>query len=126
LLKWSSRAALVLFWPALAYIVWGELTPSPPAWTSLFWDKALHFTAYFGLAAMTTMILGPQRRTLWALLGLAVLGGLLEILQGYTGRDPDIYDALANICGIATGASAALLLTMLLRNRTLVGAPAAE
>jgi VanZ family protein len=126
LLKWTTRAALILFWPALAYIVWGELTPSPPAWTSLFWDKELHFTAYFGLAAMTTMILGLERRTLWALLGLAALGGALEILQGYTGRDPDIYDELANILGIASGALIALVVTRALRSRTLVGLTAAE
>ena len=124
--KWTTRAALILFWPGLALIVWGELTPSPPDWTGLFWDKALHFTAYFGLASMATMVMGLQRRTLWVLLGLAVLGGALEILQGYTGRDPDIYDELANVIGIASGALTAFLLTLVLSGRTLVEAPSAD
>jgi len=126
LLKWTTRAAFILFWPGLALIVWGELTPSPPGWTALFWDKALHFTAYFGLASMATMVLGVQRRTLWVLLGLAILGGALEILQGYTGRDPDIYDELANVIGIASGALTAFLLTLALSGRTLVEASTAE
>ena len=115
-LKWLTNLALYLFWPALAYIVWGELTPNPPAWTSLFWDKLLHFTAYFGLSAMATLVLGIQKRTLAALVGLAALGGLLEILQGYTGRDPDVFDELANCVGVVSGLLAAWALIALSRS----------
>jgi len=93
-------AARWLFWPAPALVIWGELTPG----VSLhIWDKAEHFLAYFGLAGLATVALGARRNTLWAALALIALGGALEILQGYTGRDPDIYDELANTIGAAAG-----------------------
>ena len=43
-----------LFWPALAVVAWGELTPRPPALPGPvgMWDKLDHFTAYFGLFCM--------------------------------------------------------------------------
>jgi hypothetical protein len=45
-------------------IGWGELTPHPPNLGGLFgWDKLEHFTAYFGLASMATMVLGGQGQT---------------------------------------------------------------
>jgi VanZ family protein len=114
-MKWTRMAAVYLFWPGLALVVWGELTPHPPAWTDLVWDKALHFTAYFGLAAMASMILGVRRQTLWVVFGLVVLGGLLEVLQGLTGRDPSVLDEAANIIGIATGTATAFGLMVLMR-----------
>jgi VanZ family protein len=122
LIKWTSAAALYLFWPAVALIVWGELTPHPPEWTAHIWDKVLHFTAYFGLASMATLVLGMRRRTLWALLGLAVLGGILEVLQGFTGRDPDILDELANCLGVALGFSTAWGFLAVLKSRVLIPA----
>lgn len=124
--KFLSRAALYLFWPGMALIIWGELTPSPPHWTALFWDKALHFTAYFGLAAMATLVLGVQKRTLWALLALVVLGGVLEILQGYTGRDPDIHDEIANIIGVCGGFLCALAVTYFFKRRQFVGSQSSD
>jgi VanZ family protein len=126
ILNGSHWLAVWLFWPALIYIVWGELTPSPPGWTDLVWDKALHFTAYFGLAGMATVALGLKRDTLWALLGLAALGGILEILQGFTGRDPDIFDELANCVGIVAGAACATLFLVVLKPRMLVAAKAGD
>lgn len=120
IVKGTHWVALYLFWPALLYIVWGELTPSPPGWTDLVWDKALHFTAYFGLAAMASLSLGIKRDLLWALLALAALGGILEILQGFTGRDPDIFDELANCIGIAAGAVAAYSFLVIFKARALV------
>ena len=113
-MKWSHALALYLFWPAVVLVAWGELTPHPPSIVALFWDKSLHFTAYFGLAGMATMALGEGKRAAWATLGLIVLGGVLEILQGFTGRDPDIYDELANTLGALTGGGAAWLLINLL------------
>lgn len=123
-LKSTTTAALYLFWPALALIAWGELTPHPPTFTEHFWDKSLHFTAYFGLASMATVVLGVRRETLWAVLALILLGGLLEILQGYTGRDPDIYDELANTLGAIGGAVVAIGFLRIFGRRPMVGAPA--
>lgn len=123
-MKSTYAASLYLFWPAVALIAWGELTPHPPAFTEHVWDKSLHFTAYFGLASMATVVLGAQRRTLWAVVGLIALGGVLEILQGYTGRDPDVFDAVANTLGAISGALVAVGFLRLFGRRTGVGVPA--
>lgn len=120
IVKWTRLTSLYLFWPAVLLIAWGELTPSPPHWTADLWDKSLHFTAYFGLASMATVVLGRRRRTLFALLALVALGGLLEILQGYTGRDPDILDELANALGVVSGGGIGVLFLRLFRQRRLV------
>ncbi|HEY0105321.1 MAG TPA: VanZ family protein [Rhizomicrobium sp.] len=91
--------------PAIIVVVFGELTHIPLAQKLEIdvWDKALHFTAYFGLALMTTIAVRAERRALWWALGLVVLGGALEIVQGSTGRDADIFDELANSLGVAAG-----------------------
>jgi len=55
--------SLWLFWPGLLLIVWGEHTPHPPDLGELFgWDKLEHFTVYFGLASMATMVIGLKPR----------------------------------------------------------------
>ena len=69
--------AVWLFWPGVALIAWGELTPNPPALTQHIWDKAEHFTAYFGLA-----VLAGSGFALIDLMGLVVeAAGLPELLQ---------------------------------------------
>jgi VanZ family protein len=122
LIKWTSATALYLFWPAVALIVWGELTPHPPEWTAHVWDKALHFTAYFGLAGMATLIFGISRRALWALLALAALGAALEGLQSLTGRDASVLDEVANCAGITLGFLMAWGFVSALRSRMLATA----
>ena len=102
------RLAVILFWPALALIVWGELTPHPPDVLPGVSDKLLHFTAYFGLAALATAALGKPRVVLIAVLSLVALGGALEILQSFTGRDAEWLDEAANSLGVALGALASL------------------
>lgn len=91
--------------PALIVVVFGELTHSNVlAFLEVdVWDKALHFTAYFGLALMTTIAVRADRRALWWALGLVAMGGVLEIVQGLTGRDADLFDELANTLGVLTG-----------------------
>lgn len=124
LLKILQNLSIWLFWPGVALIAWGELTPHPPDLSGLVaWDKAQHFTAYFGLAAMATMILGLNRRLVWAILGVILLGGGLEILQGFTGRDPDIFDFAANTIGALSGTAAGTLCWVALRGRLLVARP---
>jgi VanZ family protein len=119
-MKWSHMLALYLFWPAVLLVAWGELTPNPPDFTALVWDKALHFTAYFGLAGMATVALDARRQAAWAVLALVVLGGVLEILQGFTGRDPDLYDEVANIFGAVLGGCSGWLLMTMLQPKPLV------
>ena len=100
--------SLWLFWPAVALIAWGELTPNPPDLGPEFgWDKLEHFTAYFGLASMATMVLGPKPRII---LDIILLGGLLELLQSLTGRDAEIMDFAANSLGAVSGFAVAYLI----------------
>src|ERR1700743_374946 len=107
--KVLHRVAVWLFWPAVLLVTWGELTPSPPHLIMHVWDKLLHFTAYLGLAAMAALSLNSRRILLYAVLALIAFGGLLEIVQGMTGRDADILDELANTLGAVTGALTGLI-----------------
>lgn len=106
---WSRRAAFWLFWPALALVIWGELTPHPPHLEVEISDKLLHFLAYFGLSAIASAALRQRRMIVLAVLGLVVLGGALEIAQSFTGRDAEWLDEAANTLGAVTGALAGLL-----------------
>jgi len=110
-----KRAAFWCLWPAAAVVAWGELTPHPPSETALFWDKAEHFIAYFGLALMGVLGWANRRSPLVIFFAVLALGGTLEILQSQTGRDAEWGDMLANTLGAATGTLLALLLLGLAR-----------
>lgn len=113
------RLAFWLFWPALMLVVWGELTPHPPDILPGASDKLLHFTAYFGLAALASVALNRPLAVLVAVLSLAALGGGLEVLQGFTGRDAEWLDEVANSLGAVLGGLVALgLLWLVGRNRS--------
>lgn len=120
-LPWVRRAGLWLFLPALAVVAWGELTPHPPqiADAVFGWDKAEHFTAYFGLGLLAALAWGLRRSVLLVLLGVIALGGALEILQSFTGRDAEWLDELANSLGASAGT--ALACAYLAIPRRLVG-----
>jgi VanZ like family len=109
--------------PALLIVIFGELTHSltVAALASYFWDKALHFTAYFGLSLMTTISVRANRNALWWALGLVFLGGALEVIQGFMGRDADIFDELANTIGVLAGLGLGWFGISFLRARNLVG-----
>src|SRR6185503_2351583 len=101
-LKFLRLLSLWLFWPGVALIVWGELTPTPPHLEGLFsWDKLDHFVAYFGLAAMATMIVGIRPRLIAILAAIAAFSGLLELIQLVAGRDAELSDFIANSLGVA-------------------------
>jgi VanZ family protein len=111
LLQFLSALA---FWPAVALIAWGELTPRPPQEAELLWDKAEHFIAYFGLALMATLFWGIRRSLALVFLAVVALGGILEILQAYVGRDAEWADMLADTLGAAGGVGLGLVLLRLL------------
>jgi VanZ family protein len=119
--KWAARwraliksAAWWFFWPAIAVVAWGELRPSAGE-EGIIWDKALHFTAYFGLAWLATLAWGRRIHALLILAVVLALGGALEILQAMVGRDGEWGDMLANALGGLTGTALALLMLWLAR-----------
>jgi VanZ family protein len=97
------RAGAWLFWPALTVVVWGELTPHPPKVAALLWDKAEHFIAYFGLTLLASLAWGLRRSLAWVFAGMVALGGALEIIQSFVGRDAEWGDFFANDLGALTG-----------------------
>jgi len=105
---WVRLAARWLFWPAVLVVCWGELTPNPPDISASQWDKVQHFTAYFGLALLATLAWAQRGRLPRILLGVIALGGALEILQGFVGRDAAWLDQLANTVGALLGMGWAL------------------
>ena len=126
-MKFLRVLSLWLFWPGVALIAWGELTPHPPHLEGLLdWDKADHFIAYFGLASMATMILGLRPRLAVAIAGVILLSGALEILQAFTGRDAEIWDFAANSLGALTGSLIAATILLLFRDPALVAGSASD
>jgi VanZ family protein len=126
-LRFFRILSLWLFWPGVALIAWGELTPNPPQMSGLLgWDKADHFIAYFGLASMAALVIGLRPHLKWAILGVIAMGGALEILQAFTGRDADWWDFVANTLGALTGVSVGMLFLYLFQTRALVVEPASD
>ena len=119
----SARIAdAVLFWPVLLSVIWGELSAQPDlGYLRLLFrmvgDKSVHFVAYFLLAAMAGMALKSRKAVLLAVAGLIVLGGVLEILESFVGRDMELADELANAAGALSGAFLARLIVEPLRRR---------
>ena len=104
----SSRLAYlaaVLFLPALAGVIGGEL--GPPGGGVALWDKGVHFTAYFVLSFLATLALEARRMAVFAVAGLIAIGGALEIVQGLIGRDMELGDEIANTLGALAGAAIA-------------------
>ncbi|WP_298746660.1 VanZ family protein [uncultured Brevundimonas sp.] len=68
---------------------------------SRVWDKAAHFIA-FGLILWSLGVLFRRLRRTWAAASAVAIGGAVEIVQQFTGRDPSWGDLLADILGVAS------------------------
>ncbi|MBW8303417.1 MAG: VanZ family protein [Brevundimonas sp.] len=67
---------------------------------SRIWDKAAHFVA-FGLILWSLGVLFRRLPRTWAAMIAIAIGGAVEIIQRFTGRDPSWGDFLADILGVA-------------------------
>ena len=110
-------ADLILFWPVLAFVVVAELVRLGGDGGLPINDKLAHFSGYFLLGAMAAAALKYRRAVLYAVLGLVLLGGALEIIQPWFGRDRSFYDQVANTAGAVSGAFLARLAIEPLRRR---------
>ena len=104
LLHAARLADAVLFWPVLAYVLWGQLQPDVPLVLQSINDKILHFAAYFILGAMAGGAVKDRGKVKWAVLGLVAVGAVVEVLQAYVGRETSLLDGVTNGAGAITGA----------------------
>lgn len=99
----SQTYARALFWVMCGTVLFGALAPqadSPQLFALA--DKVVHILAFAALA-----LAGRQaypRHTMIACLLLIALGGLIEVVQGYTStRSQEWEDFFADILGVGTG-----------------------
>lgn len=74
---------------------------APPVFPGF--DKVMHAAVFAILGAWFAALQSSARRWCVVALGLIVFGVAIEILQSITGRDPSIWDILADLTGIAVG-----------------------
>jgi len=113
----ARLADAALFWPVLAYVLWGQLQPDVPDTLQGINDKLLHFTAYFILGAMAGGAVKDRGKVKWVVLGLILVGAAVEILQAYVGRETSLLDGLTNGAGAIAGALLARYVLDPLRER---------
>lgn len=70
-------------------------------------DKLVHFLMYAVTAALFFGTLIKRKMRFFTVSALSVLipalwGALIEVVQGHTGRTPDVKDALTNFAGALT------------------------
>ena len=98
----SERILRWLFAATAAAVLTLSLLPLAPETPSLGWDKAHHMSA-FALLALLGCRAWPGR-TLALAVGLVAYGGLIEVLQSFTGyRSAEWGDLLADALGLPPG-----------------------
>ena len=121
----------VRFWRILAIIVAVgivalSLLPKPPEIPVGidYADKFAHFFAYLvlGFLVFASIFWGKNTGTIlstvFIVTGLCVFyGGLIEILQAFTGRRPELWDLAADLFGAVCGASICALVWRHIRRR---------
>lgn len=96
-----QAAARLAFAVGVILVIALSLLPGPALPPMGFSDKLQHAVAYALLAAAGCASFPSRFGTVVTICGLIVLGGLLEIAQGFTPtREPSVADWTANIVGI--------------------------
>lgn len=104
-------------WLMVIAVFYLSLTPHPPEIATFeYADKLKHFTAYFCLMAWFSQLYRPMMTRLAYLTGFIFMGVFIEYLQSLTQtRSFEVYDMLANSCGVA----GAFIIFTLYRNNLL-------
>lgn len=96
-----NRLGLTALVAAVAFTLYAALAPGGDTQGVIPWDKARHFVVFYGLAFLAMLALPKSR--FWKI-GVALLGfGIaIELLQGLpiVGRDADMFDVVADLCGV--------------------------
>ena len=91
-------------WLVIAAIIFLSLTPHPIEAHIPEGDKLNHLLGYGVLMAWWSQVHVSSRHRLRLALNFVALGIAMELAQSLTPhRQPDVYDALANGCGILLG-----------------------
>lgn len=100
----SLAAALLV--AAAAFAFWAALQPSlePPGHGI---DKLVHAGVFAVLGGLALAASPDRRALLLGLIGLTLLGGMIEVVQGLFGRDASLFDLAGDVVGIVAGAWAA-------------------
>ena len=81
----------------------------PPAW---YVDGVAHALLSFGIGLVLYKAFAPGRPLLLALLALAALGGVVELIQAWAPtRVPDVSDFIANLVGVLAAGCVAVWAT---------------
>ncbi len=93
------------FWALVLTTLWLSLVPSEQVPSAFhFWDKAQHALGFAGLAFLG--LLAYPGRLPRVMLGLALFGAGIEVVQGLTGwRQGDWQDWIADCAGLVIGYS---------------------
>ena len=112
-IRWITSAGLLLTAVAITIL---SLLPDPPQpdLDIPFQDKIEHFIAYAALGGLTVGSFWSRMRRPLILAAAIILsvafGGVLEILQSFTGRSTELGDLIADFLGAVLGATAGLLI----------------
>ena len=111
----SGKLSLYLLVAVASIILVVSLIPGMPKSSKMpHIDKIGHGVAYALLAFLLFGVLRiPVRSETWtiilSLLGCVVYGGIIELLQGVTGRSSEFLDLVSDFAGSSAGASLAML-----------------
>lgn len=116
----SSTLFKVLFIIGVLVVFIGSVMPGKQLPTNLPWDKALHFTGYFGLAFLARM--GSNKKPTWLLITACIAFSLvIEIAQVYIpNRGFEWPDLLANSLGVLAGIMCAIPIKYYLKKRKIM------
>ncbi len=101
--KWFAIVGWVQFFALIVVATYLSLSPAPGEIFVSVWDKFLHVLCWGTL--LISLRFAWHKAGFGLLPGLALLAYsfLMEILQGFTGRDFQLSDLLANAIGILIG-----------------------
>ncbi len=114
----ARKLAKIAFFIGLVVVIALSLLPQESLPETDTWDKLNHALAYGVLAVLGGIGFKGWRSLLMVGLGLVVLGAGLEVAQSVTSyRDGSIYDAVANLVGVAIASLAMAGTNTLLRDQ---------
>ncbi|WP_310451079.1 VanZ family protein [Sulfuritalea sp.] len=90
------------FWTSAAAVLMLSLAPTSAELPTTGWDKSNHFIGFFALAVFG--LRGYPKQGIALVAGLAIFGGLIEILQSFTTyRLAEWADWIADDIGVVAG-----------------------